>query len=95
MAHRLEITLKPHLFDAEGEGIRCKASDYFGIQLQRVRTIHVLTIDLDLSKEQLDLLQNEVFTNPVTQVSSYDPLHIDFDRIIWIGYRPGDRKSVV
>ena len=93
MAHRLEITLKPHLFDAEGEGIRCKASDYFGIQLQSVRTIHVLTIDVDLSDEQLEILQNEVFTNPVTQISSYDPLHIDFDRIIWIGYRPGVRDN--
>ncbi len=93
MAHRLEITLKPHLFDAEGEGVLRKASDYFGIQLYSVRTIHIITIDADLSDKQLRMLQQEVFTNPVTQISSYDPLPVEFDRIIWIGYRPGVRDN--
>ena len=45
MPVRLEIALKDHLLDAEGEGIRRKASDYFGIQLSRVRSVHILTID--------------------------------------------------
>jgi len=31
MPHRLEIALKPDLFDAEGEGIRQKAKYYFNI----------------------------------------------------------------
>ncbi len=93
MPHRLEITIKPHLFDAEGEGVRRKASDYFGIDLQSVRTIHILTIDADLSDRQLHMLQQEVFTNPVTQISSYDPLPVEFDRIIWVGYRPGVRDN--
>jgi phosphoribosylformylglycinamidine synthase len=93
MPHRLEITIKPHLLDAEGEGVRRKASDYFGIDLQSVRTIHILTIDADLSDRQLHMLQQEVFTNPVTQISSYDPLPVEFDRIIWIGYRPGVRDN--
>ena len=93
MPHRLEITLKPSLFDAEGETVRRNASDYFGIQLQSVRTIHIVTIDADLSEVQLRILQQEVFTNPVTQISSYDPLSVEFDRIIWIGYRPGVRDN--
>ncbi len=93
MPHRLEITLKPHLFDAEGESVRRKASDYFGIELQSVRTIHIITIDADLSDRQLQLIQKEVFTNPVTQVSSYDPLPVEFDQMIWIGYRPGVRDN--
>ncbi len=93
MPHRLEITLKPHLFDAEGDGVRHKAADYFGILLDSVRTIHVITIDADLSNHQLQQLRNEVFTNPVTQLSSYDPLAVAFDHIIWIGYRPGVRDN--
>ncbi|MFO8083204.1 MAG: AIR synthase-related protein [Desulfobacterales bacterium] len=93
MPHRLEITLKPHLFDAEGDGVRHKASDYFGILLDSVRTIHIITIDADLSDKQLLLLQKEVFTNPVTQISSYNPLSVEFDHIIWIGYRPGVRDN--
>ncbi len=93
MAHRLEITLKPDLFDPEGEGYRRKARDYFGIGLQEVRTVYILTIDADFSHEQLEKIRSEVFTNPVTQVSSYDPLPVEFDWSIWIGYRPGVRDN--
>jgi phosphoribosylformylglycinamidine synthase len=93
MPHRLEITLKPELTDAEGEAIRRKAKDYFNIELDSVRTVHILTIDADLSAEQLKTLQHEIFTNPVTQISSYQPLASDFDQIIWVGYRPGVKDN--
>ena len=93
MPHRLEITLKPEMPDAEGEGIRKKAEDYFGIRLQQVRVVHILTIDAELSAEQLKTIQTEIFTNPVTQISSYDPLPMAFDWIIWVGYRPGVRDN--
>ena len=78
MPHRLEVTLKPELFDAEGETLRRKAWDYFGIQLDTVRTVSIITIDADLSPEQLEIVRREVFTNPVTQVSAYDPLPVAF-----------------
>ncbi len=93
MAYRLEISLKPHLFDAEGAGVRRKAFDYFGIRLDSVRTIHIITIDANLSEEQLSVLKNDVFTNPVIQISSFDPLQLPFDWIIWTGYRPGVRDN--
>jgi len=93
MPHRLEITLKPEMLDAEGEGIRKKAEDYFGIRLQQVRVVHILTIDAELSAEQLRTIQTDIFTNPVTQVSSYDPLPMAFDWIIWVGYRPGVKDN--
>jgi len=93
MPYQLEITLKSELFDAEGEGVRQKAKNYFGIKLDQVRTIYVVTIDADLTPEQLQIVQSEVFTNPVTQVSSYDPLKIEFDWTIWVGYRPGVRDN--
>ena len=47
MPHRLEITLKPELIDAEGETLRRKAMDYFGIAVESVRTVVVITIDID------------------------------------------------
>jgi phosphoribosylformylglycinamidine synthase subunit PurSL len=93
MPNRLEIALKPDMFDAEGEGICHKAKDYFGIQLTKVRTISVVTIDAALDANQLDIIRSEIFTNPVTQVSSYRPLAVDFDWIIWVGYRPGVRDN--
>jgi len=93
MPHRLEITLKPELFDAEGEGIRHKAADYFDIRVDRIRTVHILTIDADLTAAQLETIRSEVFTNPVTQVSSYEPLNLPFDWAIWVGFRPGVRDN--
>ncbi|CAN2048365.1 Phosphoribosylformylglycinamidine synthase subunit PurL [Candidatus Magnetomoraceae bacterium gMMP-13] len=89
----LEITLKPHLIDAEGEGIRKKALNYFGLPVSLVRTIHVITIDIDLSHDQLKRIQTEIFTNPVTQISSFSPLDIDFNQTIWVGFRSGVRDN--
>ena len=93
MAHRLEIALKDSLLDAEGESIRQKSENYFGLQLDRIRSIHVLTIDADLTDEQLRAIQTEIFTNPVTQRSSYDSLDIEFDWCIWVGFRPGVKDT--
>ncbi len=93
MPAHLEITLKPDLFDAEGAAICRKANDYFGFDLESVRTVSILTIDIDLTPDQLESIRTEIFTNPVTQISSYKPLSIDFDSVIWVGYRPGVRDN--
>ena len=93
MAHRLEIALMENLVDAEGQGICQKAKNYFGIDLHSVRTINVVTFDADLSGDQLSAVQTEIFTNPVTQISSYTPLDIEFDWTIWVGFRPGVRDN--
>jgi phosphoribosylformylglycinamidine synthase len=93
MAHRLEIALKENLVDAEGQGISQKAKNYFGIELHSVRTINVVTLDADLSEDQLGAVRTEIFTNPVTQISSYDPLDLEFDWTIWVGFRPGVRDN--
>ncbi len=93
MAHRLEITLIDDLVDAEGESIRRKARDYFGLAIDRVRVVKIVTIDADLTPEQLETIQTGIFTNPVTQVSSYQPLSIPFDGCVWVGYRPGVKDN--
>ncbi|MBU1711653.1 MAG: phosphoribosylformylglycinamidine synthase [Proteobacteria bacterium] len=93
MPHRLEIALKSEMFDAEGEGICHKAKNYFSIELSKVRTISVITIDAALTDDQLKMIQTAIFTNPVTQISSYDPLPAKFDWIIWVGYRPGVKDN--
>ena len=93
MPHRLEIALKPELVDAEGNVLRQKAKNYFNIEISDVRTVHIVTIDADLLPDQLKTIQTDIFTNPVTQFSSYDPLDINFDWTIWVGYRPGVRDN--
>lgn len=93
MPSRIEITLKPECVDAEGQGLRSKARDYFDIQIDDIRTIQIVTIDTNLNNHQLQRAQHEIFTNPVTQISSLDPLPIAFDWIIWVGFRPGVRDN--
>ncbi len=93
MPQRIEITLKPELFDAEGEGIRRKAARYFGIEIEHIRTIQIMTIDAGLSENQVETVRKNIFTNPVTHISSLDPLPVPFDYTIWIGYRPGVRDN--
>ena len=93
MAARLEIALKKHLFDPEGASLRRKIHDYFGWRVDQVRVIHVLTLDTDLSREELELVRKELFTNPVTQESSCNTLAGDFHWAIWVGFRPGVRDT--
>ncbi|MBF0524206.1 MAG: phosphoribosylformylglycinamidine synthase subunit PurS [Deltaproteobacteria bacterium] len=90
MAARLEIGLKPGLVDPEGEGLKKKAAEYFGYDfIEAVRTIRVLTIDADLSEQQLTAVQHGIFTNPVTEFSSFQPLAPEIDLAVWVGLKPG------
>jgi phosphoribosylformylglycinamidine synthase len=89
----IEIALKPSLRDAEASSLIKKAKSYFGISVRSARTVHLLTIDSGLATADLDRVRQEIFTNPVTQVSSLSPLDIDFHWCIWIGFRPGVKDN--
>ncbi len=89
----IEVALKPELFDAEASGLKRKASDYFGILLEDVRTVNLVTLEAGLDPDQLLQIKDEILTNPVIQVSSLNPLNVKFDWCIWIGLRPGVRDN--
>jgi phosphoribosylformylglycinamidine synthase II len=93
MVSRLEIRLKKGLVDSEGMNLRRKAKDYFGFEVEDIRVIKVLTIDADLDDNQLETIRKEIFTNPVTEESSFSPIAEGFDWLIWIGFRPGVRDT--
>ncbi len=93
MAVKLEIGLKAHLFDAEGASLCKKIRDYFGWEIREARVIHVLTLDADLSDREMEIIRRDIFTNPVTQESSFETLAADFDWAIWVGFRPGVRDT--
>lgn len=93
MVSRLEIRLKNELADAEGAGIRRKSMEYFGFEVDDIRVIRVLTIDAGLDQDQLEQIRTQIFTNPVTEESSYSPIAHDFNWLIWIGFRPGVRDT--
>jgi phosphoribosylformylglycinamidine synthase II len=94
MVARLEIRLKPGLKDAEGDNVRKKAMEYFSIEVQEIRVVRVLTFDTSLDRDQLEAARTGIFTNPVTEESSFLPTTKDFDWIIWVGLRPGVRDTV-
>ncbi|HDL90511.1 MAG TPA: phosphoribosylformylglycinamidine synthase, partial [Thermodesulforhabdus norvegica] len=93
MVKRLEIALKPHLFDAEAEWLKRKVRDYFGLELKKARVIRVITFDLPLSNDEFEKIRTDIFTNPVIHLSSYAPLSVDFQWLIWVGFRPGVRDT--
>jgi len=93
MVSRLEVTLRENLLDAEGANIQRKTKDYFGFEVDDVRLIRILTVDADLDPDQLEKARTRIFTNPVTEESSFSPLARDFDWLIWIGFRPGVRDT--
>ena len=93
MVARLEIKLKKELMDSEGASIKRKAGDYFNFKVEDIRVIRILTIDAELDDHQLEEVRSSIFTNPVTEESSFSPMARDFDWIIWIGFRPGVRDT--
>jgi len=93
MISRLEIRLKNELTDPEGRNIKRKAADYFGFKIDELRVIKVLTIDADLKHEQLEKVRKDIFTNPVTEESSFSPMAREFDWLIWVSLRPGVRDT--
>ena len=58
MAARLEIALKQELFDAEGASLVSQARDYFRIDIGSARVVHILTIDADLDRSQLEAIES-------------------------------------
>ena len=93
MISNIEITLKQELRDAEGRSLMKKAGTYFGIKIDDARCINIVTVESDLSQDELETIRREVFTNPVIQESSLSPLDIDFNFCIWVGFRPGVRDN--
>jgi hypothetical protein len=84
MAVRLEIGWRPDLTDADGEGVRRQAREYFGLDLTGVRVLRVLMLDVDLPPATLEAIRTDIFTHPTTQVSSFQPLAKDFHWAIWV-----------
>ncbi len=93
MAVRLEIGWRPELPDAEGEAVRRQAREHFGLEMDKVRVLRLLMLDVSLSREELEAVRTEIFTHPVTQVSGFKPLARDFEGAIWVGFRPGVRDT--
>jgi len=92
---RLEIALKEDLFDASGALVTKRAKDYFGIIVDDIRRVRVLSIDGKLSSEAMYKFQ-DILTHPVTLDSVVDQPLIKSDQADWflqVNLRPGVRDN--
>ncbi|MCZ7356576.1 MAG: phosphoribosylformylglycinamidine synthase subunit PurL [Candidatus Methanoperedens sp.] len=94
MASRIEVAFKKGVRDALGESIKKRIIDDIHINVESVRTIDVYTFDPELTKEELSLLGDKLFADPVIQVFSEKPLARDFSWLIEVGFRPGVTDNV-
>ncbi|MBT3582451.1 phosphoribosylformylglycinamidine synthase [Candidatus Woesearchaeota archaeon] len=90
---RLEVAFKPEFQDARGESTKKQIIHDLKIKVDSVKTINTYVIDAALAKEQLEQLKSTIFTDPLTQTSSFEPLAKDFDWIIVVGLLPGMKDN--
>lgn len=94
MPYRVEVGLKPGLFDARGERTKRQIEHAFpsiGIDV-KIRCLDIYTIESsDLHPEWI----REAFLDPVVQdLAVNEPLTRDFDWYIEVGYKPGVTDNV-
>src|SRR6266542_5714480 len=95
MPLRLEVTFQPNYRDPLGETVQRSIMEDLGLGVERVRTIDVYTIDVDLTAEEIEKVRRELFTDPIIQESSATTrLARDFSWVIEVGFRPGVTDNV-
>ena len=95
VAHRIEVGLKSGMRDPLGERIKRRIGSDLGLSVKSVKTISVYTLDMDLSKEQLDIIAHGLLLGPVIQESRIDkPLAQEFDWLVEVGFKPGVTDNV-
>ncbi len=95
MIHRIEVGFQESVRDALGEKVRRRVAEHLGIQLSRVRTIEVFTLEGEISEQEAQRIGELLFTDPVTQSCSLNqPLAQGFDWLVEVGFLPGVTDNV-
>jgi len=95
MAHRIAVGLLPGFKDAAGEKIHGRIIDDLGIETKDVRTVHVFTLDIDLSPDELSTIAENLFVDPIIHHYTVDaPLADNFDYLVEVGFLPGVTDNV-
>ena len=91
VVQRIVVGFKPKEIDPFGESRKKEIENFLKIKVDSVKTRRVYTINADLSKDELDLLTEDLFVDHVTEDKSLDT---EFDWLIEIGYKPGVTDNV-
>ena len=95
MPHRIEIGLRKGIRDPLGEKISRRVQNDLGLPVKSVRTISVFTLDMNLSKEELERVATGPFVDPIIQEYRIDqPLAQNFDWLVEVGFKPGVTDNV-
>jgi phosphoribosylformylglycinamidine synthase II len=95
MPNRIEVAMKPGLPDPAGASVRARIHEDLGIDVDDVRVVDVFTVDAPLGARDLDRVRQELFTDPIIQVSALDKAIIsDADFLIEVGFRPGVTDNI-
>jgi phosphoribosylformylglycinamidine synthase len=94
MVNRIEVGFKKGMKDALGDSIKKRIIEDIHINVDAVRTIEVYSIDADLTDEQVKILGEKLFADPIIQVFSDKPLAKDFSWLIEVGFKPGVTDNV-
>jgi phosphoribosylformylglycinamidine synthase len=95
MPVRIEVAFKPEYRDPLGQSVQRSIVEDLGLEVTQVRTVEVYTIDATLTADEVERLRQELFTDPITQVSSAGaPLAGACDWIVEVGFRPGVTDNV-
>lgn len=95
MPFRIEVGFKEGIRDAQGEKAAKKIKDFLEIDVERVKTVFVYTIDADLKRKEVEAIASGPFSDPIIQKFSIDkPLDKDFDFSIEVGFKPGVTDNV-
>ncbi|GFO69826.1 phosphoribosylformylglycinamidine synthase subunit PurL [Geomonas limicola] len=95
MPHRIEITLKDEVRDPRGERIKREIEHFLHLSVDQVRTIDVYTVDVPLSREELEAVAAGPFSDPVIQGYAIDKAAAHgFDWLVEVGFRPGVTDNV-
>ncbi len=70
MHWRIEVTTKPELVDARGQGIEADIKDLGITSVGKVRVVRVYLLTAPLTEEEIDRICKELLADPVTEVYS-------------------------
>ncbi len=95
MPHRIEIGLKEGIRDALGEKVKRRIQNDLGLPIESVKTISIYTLDIDLSREELETIASDPFLDPIIQEYRIDEsLARDFDWLVEVSFKPGVTDNV-
>ena len=96
MKQMVEVGFKEGVTDARGNGVAKQIRDFLGIDVKDVKTRNIYTLDTTLSRKELELATDELFTNPVIQESRINKSleSSKFDYSIAISFKPGVTDNI-